>query len=129
MRCIASCEAFQRAGKSTQPALPILPEKGVSDTEVRQLLETIDDILEEFDRPTRFSVYKNTFLETFMQKVDDCTTQRPLHPGKSPTCPELLLPLHPLPIVPMTQNISLTAMSTSNTSWILSVYEKTLQQL
>jgi hypothetical protein len=75
MRHVASCETFQRAGKCTQPALPILPEKGVSDTEVQQLLETINDILEEFDRPTRFSVYKNTFLETFMQKVDNLTTQ------------------------------------------------------
>jgi hypothetical protein len=75
MRRVASCEAFQRAGKSTQPALPTLPEKGVLDTKVRQLLETIDDILEEFDQPTRFSIYKNTFLETFMQKVDDHTTQ------------------------------------------------------
>jgi hypothetical protein len=75
MRCVASCDTFQRAGKSTQPALPTLPERGVSDTEVQQLLETINDILEEFDQPTRFSVYKNTFLETFMQKVDDLTTQ------------------------------------------------------
>jgi hypothetical protein len=75
MRCVASCETFRRAGKSTQPALPTLPEKGISDTEVQQLLETINDILEEFDRPTRSSVYKNTFLETFMQKVDDRTTQ------------------------------------------------------
>jgi hypothetical protein len=31
MRCIASCETFRRAGKSTQPALPTLPEKGVLD--------------------------------------------------------------------------------------------------
>jgi hypothetical protein len=75
MRHVASCETFQRAGKSTQPALPTLPERGVSDTEVQQLLETIEDILEEFDRPTCFSVYKNTFLETFMQKVDNLTTQ------------------------------------------------------
>jgi hypothetical protein len=75
MRCVASCEAFQRAGKSTQPALPTLLEKGISDTEVQQLLKTINDILEEFDWPTRFSVYKNTFLETFMQKVDNLTTQ------------------------------------------------------
>jgi hypothetical protein len=75
MRRIASCEAFRRAGKSTQPALPTLPEKGVSDTKVQQLLETIDDILEEFNRPTHSSFYKNTFLETFMQKVDDLTTQ------------------------------------------------------
>jgi hypothetical protein len=52
-----------------------LPERGVLDTEVQQLLETINSILEEFDRPTRFSGYKNTFLETFMQKVDDLTTQ------------------------------------------------------
>jgi hypothetical protein len=52
-----------------------LPEKGVSDTEVMLLLETIDDILEEFDQPTRFSPNKNTFLETFMQKVDNLTTQ------------------------------------------------------
>jgi hypothetical protein len=75
MKHIASCENFRRTGKFTQPALPILPEKGVSDTEVTLLLKTIDDILEEFDRPTRFSPNKNTFLETFMQKVDDLTTQ------------------------------------------------------
>jgi hypothetical protein len=52
-----------------------LPEKGVSDTEVMMLLKTIDDILEEFDWPTRFFPNKNTFLETFMQKVDDLTPQ------------------------------------------------------
>jgi hypothetical protein len=75
MRQVASCEAFRRAGKSTQPALPTLLEEEVSDTEIRQLLETIEDILEEFDQPTCFSAYKNTFLETFMQKVDDRTTQ------------------------------------------------------
>jgi hypothetical protein len=75
MRHVASCETFRRAGKSTQPTLPTLPERGVSDTEVQQLLETIDDIFEDFNRPTRFSIYKNTFLETFLQKVDDLTTQ------------------------------------------------------
>jgi hypothetical protein len=75
MRCISSCETFQRAGKSTQPALPSLPEKGVSDIQVQQLLETINEILEELDWPTRSLPYKNTFLEAFMQKVDDCTTQ------------------------------------------------------
>jgi hypothetical protein len=75
MRHIASCEMFRRAGKSTQPALPTLPEKGVSDIQVQQLLETIDEILEELGWPTRFLPYKNTFLETFMQKVDDRTTQ------------------------------------------------------
>jgi hypothetical protein len=71
MRHVVSCETFRRAGKSTQPALPTLPERGVSETEVQQLLETIEGIFEEFDRPTRFSIHKNTFLETFMQKVDD----------------------------------------------------------
>jgi hypothetical protein len=75
MRRVVSCETFRRAGKSTQPALPTLPEKGVSDIQVQQLLETINDILEELDWPTRSSLYKNTFLETFMQKVDDQTTQ------------------------------------------------------
>jgi hypothetical protein len=75
MRRVVSCETFRRAGKSTQPALPTLPEKGVSDIQVQQLLETINDILEELDWPTRSSLYKNTFLETFMQKVDDRTTQ------------------------------------------------------
>jgi hypothetical protein len=49
MKHVASCENFRRTGKFTQPALPTLPEKGVSDTEVILLLETIDDILEEFD--------------------------------------------------------------------------------
>jgi hypothetical protein len=75
MRRVASCETFRRAGKSTQPALPTLPEKGVSDIQVQQFLETINEILEELGRPTRFFPYKNTFLETFMQKVDDQTTQ------------------------------------------------------
>jgi hypothetical protein len=75
MRHVVSCETFWRAGKSTQPALPILPEKRVSDIQVQQLLETIEDILEELDQPTHSSVYKNTFLKTFMQKVDDQTTQ------------------------------------------------------
>jgi hypothetical protein len=75
MKHIASCEIFQRTGKSTQPALPTLPLKGVSDTEVMQLLETINDILEEFDWPTRSSSHKNSFLETFMQKINDRATQ------------------------------------------------------
>jgi hypothetical protein len=74
MKHVASCENFWRTGKFTQPALPTLPEKGVSDTEVILLLETINDILEEFDWPTCFSPNKNTFLETFMQKVDNLTT-------------------------------------------------------
>jgi hypothetical protein len=46
---VMSCETFQRTEKSTQPALPTLPEKGISDTKVSLLLETIDDILMEFD--------------------------------------------------------------------------------
>jgi hypothetical protein len=75
MKHIASCETFQRAGKTTQPAFPTLPEKRVSDSEISSLLETIDDILTEFDSPTRVTRYKNYFLETFMQKVDDRTTQ------------------------------------------------------
>jgi hypothetical protein len=48
MKHVASCENFRRTGKFTQPALPTLPEKGISDAEVILLLETIDDIL-EFD--------------------------------------------------------------------------------
>jgi hypothetical protein len=75
MKHIASCENFQRTGKSTQPALPTLLEKGVSDTEVMLLLETINNIFEEFNRPTHSSSNKNSFLETFMQKVNDQTTQ------------------------------------------------------
>jgi hypothetical protein len=75
MRHTPSCETFRRAGKTTQPAFPTLPEKGVSDILVQRLLETIDEILEELDQPTRSFPYKNTFLEVFMQKVDDRTTQ------------------------------------------------------
>jgi hypothetical protein len=75
MRHVVSCETFQRAGKSTQPALPTLPEKGGSDIQVQQLFKTINNILEELDQLTRSSLYKNTFLKTFMQKVDDRTTQ------------------------------------------------------
>jgi hypothetical protein len=75
MRCIASCETFRRAGKTTQPALPTLPEQRVLESEISLLLETIDDILAEFDSPTHVTKYKNHFLETFMQKVNDRTTQ------------------------------------------------------
>jgi hypothetical protein len=75
MRHVVSCETFRRAGKTTQPALPTLPEQRVSESEISSLLETIDDILAEFDYPTHVTKYKNHFLETFMQKVDDRTTQ------------------------------------------------------
>jgi hypothetical protein len=75
MRHVVSCETFQRAGKMTQPALPTLPEQRVSELEISSLLETIDNILTEFDCPTRVPKYKNHFLETFMQRVDDRTTQ------------------------------------------------------
>jgi hypothetical protein len=61
--------------KTTQPALPTLPEQRVSEQEISLLLETIDDILTEFDCPTRVPKYKNHFLETFMQRIDDRTTQ------------------------------------------------------
>jgi hypothetical protein len=69
MRHIASCEMFRRAGRTTQPAFPTLPEKRTSDLEISQLLETIDNILVEFDRPTCVTPYKNAFLEDFMQRV------------------------------------------------------------
>jgi hypothetical protein len=72
MRRVASC---RRAGKMTQPALPTLPEQRVPESEISSLLETIDDILAEFDSPTRVTKYKHHFLETFMQKVDNRTTQ------------------------------------------------------
>jgi hypothetical protein len=75
MKCIASCETFRRAGKTTQPALPTLPEKRVSDKEVKSILETIDEILAEFDQPTHVFFYKNTFLESFMQEIDHQITQ------------------------------------------------------
>jgi hypothetical protein len=75
MRHVASCETFQRAGRTTQPAFSILPEKQASDLEISQLLEMIDDIVAECNRPTRVTPYKNTFLEDFMQKVKNQTTQ------------------------------------------------------
>jgi hypothetical protein len=75
MKQTVSCETFRRAGKTTQPALPTLPEQRVSEQEILSLLETIDDILTKFDRPTHVPKYKNHFLETFMQRVDDRTTQ------------------------------------------------------
>jgi hypothetical protein len=75
MKRVASCETFRRAGKTTQPALPTLPEQRVSEQEISSLLETIDDILTEFDCPTCVPKYKNHFLEAFMQRVDDHTTQ------------------------------------------------------
>jgi hypothetical protein len=75
MRHIASSETFRRAGKMTQPAFPTLLEKQISDSEISSLLETIDNILAKFDSPTCVTRYKNYFLETFMQKVDDRATQ------------------------------------------------------
>jgi hypothetical protein len=75
MRHVASCETFQRAGRTTQPVFPILLEKRTSDLEISQLLETINNILVEFDRPTRVTLYKNIFLEDFMQRVENRTTQ------------------------------------------------------
>jgi hypothetical protein len=75
MRRAVSCETFRRAGKTTQLALPTLPEQRVSELEILSLLETIDDILTEFDHPTHVPEYKNHFLKTFMQGVDDRTTQ------------------------------------------------------
>jgi hypothetical protein len=75
MKLIVSCETFQRTGRLTQPILPTLPEKQISDTEVLSLLETINEILTEFDRPTCSNSHKNTFMESFMQRVDDQTTQ------------------------------------------------------
>jgi hypothetical protein len=55
--------------------LPILPEEQVLDTEVLSLLETIDKILAEFNQPTSYTSNQNTFLESFMQEVDNQTTQ------------------------------------------------------
>jgi hypothetical protein len=75
MRHVASCETFWRAGRTTQPAFPTLPKKRASDLEISQLLETIDDILVESNRPTRVTPYKNAFLEDFMQRVENRTTQ------------------------------------------------------
>jgi hypothetical protein len=75
MKHVASCETFRRAGRTTQLAFPTLPEKQTSDLEISQLLETIDDILAEFDRPTCVAPYKNAFLEDFMQRVENRTTQ------------------------------------------------------
>jgi hypothetical protein len=75
MRHVVSCETFRRAGKTTQAALPTLPEQRVSELEISSLLETIDNILTKFDCPTCVPKYKNHFLETFMQRVDNCTTQ------------------------------------------------------
>jgi hypothetical protein len=75
MKHIASCETFRRAGKMTQLAFPTLPEQRVSDSDILLLLETIDNILAEFNSPPCVTRYKNNFLETFMQKVDDQTTQ------------------------------------------------------
>jgi hypothetical protein len=75
MRHVASCETFQRAGRTTQLAFPTLPKKQTSDLEISQLLETIDDIFAEFNRPTCVTPYKNTFLVDFMQRVENRTTQ------------------------------------------------------
>jgi hypothetical protein len=75
MRHVASCETFRRAGRTTQPAFPTLPEKQASDLEIAQLIETINDILAEFDRPTHVTPYKNVFLVDFMQRVENRTTQ------------------------------------------------------
>jgi hypothetical protein len=75
MRHTPSCETFRRARKTTQPAFPTIPEQRVSDSDILTLLETIDDILTKLDKPPRVTRHKNNFLETFMRRVDDRTTQ------------------------------------------------------
>jgi hypothetical protein len=75
MKRIASCETFRRAGKSTQPALPTLPDRQVSETLISTIIEEIDDILEESRTLPRTAGIKSTFLEHFMQLVDQRTTQ------------------------------------------------------
>jgi hypothetical protein len=75
MRHTPSCETFRQAGKTTQPAFPTIPEQRVSDSDILALLETIDNILTELDNPPRVTQHKNNFLETFMRRVDDRTTQ------------------------------------------------------
>jgi hypothetical protein len=75
MRHTPSYETFRRAGKTTQLAFPTIPEQRVSDSDILALLETIDDILTELNNPPRVTQHKNNFLETFMRRVDDCTTQ------------------------------------------------------
>jgi hypothetical protein len=75
MKHVMSCETFRRTEKSTQLALPTLPEKQVSDIEVLSIIETINKILAEFNQPTCVSSSKNTFLESFMQRIDNRTTQ------------------------------------------------------
>jgi hypothetical protein len=50
-------------------------EQRVSDSDILLLLETIDDILAKLDSPPHVTQYKDNFLETFMQKVDNRTTQ------------------------------------------------------
>jgi hypothetical protein len=75
MRHTPSCETFRRAGKTTQLAFPTIPEQRVSDSDVLALLETINDILTELDSPPHVIRHKNNFLETFMRRVDDRTTQ------------------------------------------------------
>jgi hypothetical protein len=61
MKRIMSCETFWRTRRSTQPVLPTLPEKRISDAKVLSLLETIDEILIEFNQPTHCTSNKTPF--------------------------------------------------------------------
>jgi len=75
MKRTASCETFRKAARNTLPALPSIPERQISETEILSLEQTIEEILHEYLAPSTPLPYKNSFLEAFLRKVDNHTTQ------------------------------------------------------
>ena len=75
MKRTASSETFRKAARNTLPALPSIPEQQISETEILSLEQTIEEILHEYLAPSTPLSYKNSFLEAFLRKVDNHTTQ------------------------------------------------------
>ena len=75
MKRTISCETFRKAARNTLPALPSIPEQRVSETEILSLEQAIQEILHEYLTPFTPLPYKNSFLEAFLRRVDNHTTQ------------------------------------------------------
>ncbi len=76
MKRTSSCETFWKADHNTYPALPSIPERQFSETNLLLAEQLIDNILRDFLTPIPKRPIKNDeFLESFLQRIDNRTTE------------------------------------------------------
>ncbi len=76
MKRASSCETFRKADRNTYAALPSIPEQQFSETNLLLAEQLIDDILHDFLTPIpRRPIKNDQFLESFLQKIDNRTTE------------------------------------------------------